>query len=203
MSKVVHVVRTGTANLASVLAALKRVGVEPHVTHDAAEIAQAEHVLVPGVGTFGVSMAAVRNHGLEQVLFDRIQEGKRATMGICVGLQLFCQSSTESPGAVGIGAVHGVLRRFDSSNKQIRVPQLGWNEVRPQGGCQVVTSGYAYFAHSYRLEEVPAGWHGAVTDHGGLYVSALERGPMVLCQFHPELSGAYGLALLGRWLEVA
>lgn len=200
MSKVVHVVRTGTANLASVLASLRRVGADPLVTHDPAEVAQAEHVLVPGVGTFGVAMEGLRKAGLEQVLFERVQEGKRATMGICVGLQLFCQSSAESPRATGIGAVHGRLGRFGD---KVRVPQLGWNEVRPQGGCQVVTSGYAYFAHSYRLEEVPAGWHGAITDHGGLYVSALERGPMVLCQFHPELSGAYGLALLGRWLEVA
>ena len=200
MSKIVHVVRTGTANLASVLVALKRVGAEPHVTHDPAEVAQAERLLVPGVGTFGASMEALRKHGLEQPLLERVQEGRRATLGICVGLQLFCQSSAESPGALGMGAVHGVLRRFGT---HVRVPQLGWNEVRPQGGTQLVTSGYAYFAHSYRLEEVPAGWHGSTTDHGGVFVSALERGPMLLCQFHPELSGAYGLALLGRWMEAA
>jgi imidazoleglycerol phosphate synthase glutamine amidotransferase subunit HisH len=79
-------------------------------------------------------------------------------------------------------------------------PQLGWNLVR---GGDLVADGYAYFANSYRLTDVPDGWRAATCDHGGVFVAALERGPQLACQFHPELSGAWGHALLARWLERA
>ena len=120
-------------------------------------------------------------------------------MGICLGMQLFAEASEESPGEAGLGIVPGTAERFRSAD--IRIPQLGWNEVIPQTGCRLLQPGHAYFANSYRLAQVPAGWHGALTTHGEPFVAAFERGPVLACQFHPELSGAWGRALLTRWLE--
>jgi imidazole glycerol phosphate synthase glutamine amidotransferase subunit len=114
-----------------------------------------------------------------------------------VGLQVLCDASEESPGVPGLGLVPGTVRRFPST---VRVPQFGWNRVEaPPGGF--LESGYAYYANSYRLDAAPAGWTAATSDHGGPFVGALRRGDVLACQFHPELSGAWGLAMLGRWLR--
>ena len=199
MGREVHVVQTGTANLASVLAGLKRAGATPILTTEAEKIRRASHVVVPGVGAFAASMAALREHGLVDDLRRRLQDGQQATLGICMGLQLFCERSEESPDCLGMGAVPGVVRRFPAS---VRVPQLGWNEVtvQPHQTHRFIVPGYAYFAHSYRLTDLPPGWSATLTTHGEPFVSALERGPMLLCQFHPELSGNFGARLLTRWL---
>ena len=84
----------------------------------------------------------------------------------------------------------------------VRVPQFGWNEVQPAEDSRLLEGGYAYFANSFRATEAP-GWTVATATHGGRYVAAMERGNVLGCQFHPELSGAYGEALLSRFLELA
>ena len=83
----------------------------------------------------------------------------------------------------------------------MRVPQFGWNEVGAGEGCDLLDSGYAYFANSYRATEAP-GCRVASATHGGRFVAAIERGKLIGCQFHPELSGEYGVALLSRFLEL-
>jgi imidazoleglycerol phosphate synthase glutamine amidotransferase subunit HisH len=85
----------------------------------------------------------------------------------------------------------------------VRVPQLGWNHIEADPGCRVLRSGHVYFANSYRLAERPQGVSCAVADHGGPFVAAMERGNLVACQFHPELSGALGATILRNWLELA
>lgn len=192
----VLVVRTGTANLASVCAGLRRAGAEPRLTESPADAAAAARLVLPGVGAFGPALARLRECGLVEVLAERIRAG-RPTLAVCLGLQLLCEQSEESPGARGLGIVPGRVMRFPES---VRVPQLGWNLVQAGGDCRLLTSGYAYFANSYRLPAAPDGWAAAEAEHGGRYVAGLERGAVLACQFHPELSGPWGLALLRRWL---
>jgi imidazoleglycerol phosphate synthase glutamine amidotransferase subunit HisH len=84
--------------------------------------------------------------------------------------------------------------------KGLRVPHLGWNHVAAGAGCSLLEDGDAYFANSFKLDDIPGGWAGATTDHGGRFVAAIERGPVLACQFHPELSGAWGQDLIERWL---
>ena len=191
----VVVVPTGTANLASVLAGLRRVGADPVVADDPGQAERAERVVVPGVGTFGAAAAALEESGMTGPLCDRITEG-RPTLAVCVGMQVLAASSEESPGR-GLGVVAGRIRRFTGG---IRVPQLGWNRVDPDPGCRFVTPGWAYFANSYRFDTLPEGWSGATSEHGGSFVAAMERGDVLACQFHPELSGPWGLRLLERWV---
>jgi imidazole glycerol phosphate synthase glutamine amidotransferase subunit len=135
--------------------------------------------------------------GADAALRERIL-ADRPTMAICVGHQLLFETSDESPGARGLGIVKGHVGSFP---EDVRVPQFGWNEVEAEDGCDLLDSGFAYFANSYRAEAAP-GWKVATADHGGRYVAAMERGNIVGCQFHPELSGDYGAALLSRWLSL-
>lgn len=193
------IVRTGTANTASVVAAAERLGLVPRLTTDGGLVREAPLAILPGVGAFGAAMEAIREAGLEETLRERLLAG-RATLCICLGLQVLCEASEETPGVRGLGVIPATIGRFSNG---LRVPQLGWNEVVPDAGCRLLTRGFAYYANSYRLSEQPAGWNVARTTHGSAFVGALERGKVLACQFHPELSGPWGLGLMRRWMESA
>lgn len=197
----IAIVQTGTANLASVLAALRRAEPETNLclTSDPSIISSAERLVLPGVGAFGAAMANLSSAGLIGPLTARIRSG-RATLCICLGMQILLDQSDESPGVRGLGVARGTVTRFDSS---IRVPQMGYNVVKPVGESAFLTTGHAYFANSFRLVSAPDGWSVATTDYAGTFVSALQRGGVLACQFHPELSGRWGHDLLTRWLRSA
>lgn len=196
MSNDVIVVPTGTANIASVLAAFGRLGVQAHVSTDPGRIGTASGVVMPGVGTFGAAIGEIDRIGLRQALLTRI-EADMPTMAICVGFQMFAEASEESPDVRGLGIVASTMTRFPSSTT---VPQLGWNMVKRSEHSRFVRSGWAYFANSYRLATAPEGWTPAMADHAGPFVAAIERGNVLACQFHPELSGRWGLETMDAWL---
>ena len=192
----VVVVPTGTANLASVRAALDRLGARARLAESAAVIQSATHVVLPGVGSFGAAVAGLREWGVDEAIATRVEAG-RATLAMCVGLQVLFEASDESPDAAGLAVLSGRVGRFPDA---VRVPQFGWNRVVPAPGCRLLEPGYAYFANSYRVLEAP-GCAVATAEHGGRFVAALEQGRVLACQFHPELSGTYGHELIARWLE--
>lgn len=194
----VTVVATGTANIASVKAGLARLGVGAIDAAGPEDVSEAERVVLPGVGSFGAAMSAIDAQGLREALRARVESG-RATLAVCVGMQLLAESSAESPGARGLGVIPARVGRFDD---EVRVPQLGWNLVEPGSGSRLIEPGWAYFANSFRLETTPEGWVGASSRYGGRFVAALERGPVLAVQFHPELSGPWGARVLERWLRV-
>jgi imidazole glycerol phosphate synthase glutamine amidotransferase subunit len=196
MAREVVVLPTGTANLASVLAAFARLGAETRLATDAAMVEAAERVVLPGVGTFGATLAGLRAAGLADAIAARVRAG-RPTLAMCVGLQVLFEESDESPDIKGLGAIAGRVGRFPDT---VRVPQFGWNRVEPEPSCRFLLPGYAYFANSYRATEAP-GCRIATAEHGGRFVAALEHDQVLACQFHPELSGTSGHRLIGRWLE--
>lgn len=193
----VVVVRTGTANLASVVAAFSRIGAEPFITEDKKEVANAKRLILPGVGTLGASMQRIEASGLTETLRERVAKG-RPTIAFCVGLQLLCESSDESPGVCALSVVPRHVGRFPA---HLAVPQFGWNKIIPDEGAKLLQEGYVYFANSYRVETRPEGWVSAMSEYGGPFVAAFEKGPVLACQFHPELSSKFGLALLKRWFD--
>ncbi|MGF1477375.1 MAG: imidazole glycerol phosphate synthase subunit HisH [Geminicoccaceae bacterium] len=193
MSGPVLIAPTGTANLASVKAALIRHDREVRLAETATDIVRATHVVLPGVGSFGASMANLAAAGLDVGLSERIARDL-PTLCVCVGHQLLFEVSDESPGIRGLAVIRKSVDRFGDG---VRVPQFGWN--RMQGDGRVVRTGYAYFANSFRAVEAP-GWVAAEADHGGTFIAAMERGNIIGCQFHPELSGSFGHDLIGRWL---
>jgi len=196
--RLVSVISTGVANEASVCAALRRCGATPELTEDPATVRESPVVVLPGVGSFEAGMSRLRERGLGGALVDRVGAG-HPLLAICLGMQMLCRSSEEAPGVPGLGVIDAEVRRFTVG---MRTPHFGWNRVESGGDSGTVRqAGYAYFAHSYRVETAPAGWHAATADHGGRFVAALERGGVLACQFHPELSGAWGVGLITRWLE--
>ena len=192
----VAVIKTGVANTASVLAGLRRIGADPTLTESVDAVRSARAVVLPGVGAFAAGMQRISELNLAGAIRDRVVAGQ-PTLAVCVGLQLLCEQSEENPGVEGLGAVAAKVTRFAQT---VKVPQLGWNQVKPNADCKLLESGYAYFANSYRVEQAPLGWSPAFTDHGGEFVAAFERGAVLACQFHPELSGEWGINLLRRWL---
>ena len=201
----VAVAATGVANVASVSACLERLGARPHPTLDPEELRAARAVVLPGVGSFSAGVSALERAGVRDVLRERAVQG-RPLLAICLGMQLLTRSSEEAPGLQGLGALPAVTRRLRGAT---RLPHFGWNRVEAAKDAApgMVEDGDAYFAHTYALvptdELQSAGWRVACTTEGGGFVSAAERGATLACQFHPELSGAFGAGLVGRWLDRA
>ena len=192
----VLVLPTGTANLASVEAAFAKLGASSRRADDPAAIIKASHVVLPGVGTFGATMKGLDEAGFSEPIRDRVRAGK-PTLSMCVGLQVLFEDSHESPGASGLGVIKGGVQSFPSG---VSVPQFGWNRIEPETDCRYLETGYAYFANSYRVSDAP-GCKTAIAHHGAPFIAAFEYDDVVACQFHPELSGAFGLGLMRRWLE--
>ncbi len=192
----VLILPTGTANLASVEAAFKKLGASTKRASAPEEIEAASRVVLPGVGTFGATMAGLEIAGFAEPIAERVKAGK-PTLTMCVGLQVLFEASEESPGVKGLRAVEGEVGRFPAN---VSVPQFGWNKIEAEAACRYLVSGYAYFANSFRVQAAP-GYKTAIAKHGNPFVAAFEHDDVVACQFHPELSGAFGLALMRRWLE--
>ena len=195
----VLILDSGVSNLASVCAAFERLGARPVVTSDPAAVRAAERLVLPGVGHFAAGRAALARTGLDDALRDAVAAGV-PTLAICLGLQLLTEGSDEAPGVAGLGVLDGVCRRLPPG---VRVPHLGWNRVAPDAGSRLVAPMDAAYANSYALTEAPSGAAVAWTTHGARFVAAVEQGRVLACQFHPELSGADGQALLARWLTQA
>jgi imidazole glycerol phosphate synthase glutamine amidotransferase subunit len=193
----IQIINTGVANIRSLQAAFDRLGCAWNLTASSEEIANASHVVLPGVGAFAAATESIDRLGLRKAIIDRINQFDSATLCICLGMQLLCDSSEESESAKGLGIIPKAITRFGNG---VKVPQLGWNEVRPIANAPYA-AGEAYFANSYRLESAPDGWGAAETDYGGKFISSIWRGRTLACQFHPELSGIWGESVLTQWIE--
>ena len=196
MSDVV-VVDSGVANLASVRQAFARLGATVEVTREPAVVRRASRLVLPGVGAFGAGIGALRSGGLDAAVLDAVAMGT-PLLAICLGMQMLCDGSDESPGEPGLALVRGTCRRLPDV---VPVPHLGWNAVDPGPSCRFVASMDAAWANSFALPDAPPGWAAAWTTHGTRFVAALERDAVLACQFHPELSGIAGRELLRRWLN--
>ena len=153
--------------------------------------------MLPGVGAFAAAAESLDRLNLRDSITDRISRPDSPTLCICLGMQLLCQSSEEADSAKGLGILPHTIKRFGID---VKVPQLGWNEVRPTAAGPYQT-GEAYFANSFRLEDAPDGWGFAETEYGGVFISSVWRGRTLACQFHPELSGRWGQQVLMNWIE--
>ena len=187
------VVDTGVANIASVRAAFSRLGVDTRTTQSSVDVENAEFLVLPGVGSFGAGMQALRELGLVEPLRERI-EARLPTLCICLGMQLLAESSDEDRGVEGLRVLDCRVTRLPAG---VRSPQMGWNQVGDGPN-----SGFAYFANSFALSQPPSGWECEIAVHGRPFPAMIRNGGVVACQFHPELSGAWGESLIADWLGV-
>jgi len=197
----VALVDYGAGNLRSVAKALERSGLAVDVTSDAAAVGRADAVVLPGVGAFAAAAANLRAKGMDEAVSSGIESG-RPYLGLCLGLQLLFEESDEHAATRGLACFAGSVRRFpdESAGRPLRVPHIGWNEVR-WAGTHPLLAGLPerdtyYFVHSYRaLPADPALVVGSC-DYGGPFAAAVARANVFAVQFHPEKSQAAGRRLL-------
>lgn len=200
----------GLGNLRSVkqaLLAAARGELEVLVTRDPDAVASADKVVVPGQGAFGDAMRALGG-GLGEALRAQVSKGT-PYLGICLGLELLFDESEESPGVKGLAVFPGRARRLPggvdpATGERLKVPHTGWNVVEPVGANAPwlgASPQHFFFAHSYVVEPGVPGLVVAETEYGERFASAVARGNVFACQFHPEKSQRAGLALLERFVR--
>jgi imidazole glycerol-phosphate synthase subunit HisH len=187
-------------NLRSAEKSLARAGFDAAVTTDAAQAADADLVVVPGVGHFGQCVRQFDAAGFAPLIRSRVAEG-RAVLGICVGMQILYEGSDEDGAVPGLGVLPGWVRRFpatDVSGARLTVPHMGWNALRGDDPLLAGIEGqHVYFVHSYFADPRDQTHVIASATYGGYPVPAIAReGSVIGTQFHPEKSGDVGRRLL-------
>jgi glutamine amidotransferase len=192
----------GMGNLRSVEKALEHVGATATIASDAATVRAADGLILPGVGAFPRAMANIRELGLDELIAERREAGA-PILGICLGLQLLFDSTTELGGAEGLGLLPGPVAELEAPG--LKVPHIGWSPVRWEKGSPL-TDGIEsetpfYFVHSFAPAPEAADLLGSA-EHGARFACAGERGNVFGVQFHPEKSSAAGLRLLSNFAGI-
>jgi imidazole glycerol-phosphate synthase subunit HisH len=210
----VIVVDYGRGNLFSVSQAVARVGGEPRLTSEPDAVRRADRVILPGVGAFGDAMAGLRERGLEDAVKTFAAAG-RPLLGLCLGMQLLLDESSEFGRHAGLGLIPGSVERLPSPPRAGRdkIPNVGWCRLEPTPGgapwadgifAGVKPGDFAYFVHSYTAQPADPRHRLADISFAGLAVAAaIARGSVAGCQFHPEKSGKVGLAILDTFVNRA
>ncbi|MGB7344667.1 MAG: imidazole glycerol phosphate synthase subunit HisH [Pirellulaceae bacterium] len=197
-------------NLRSVQKAIERVGGNAKISSDPNEIADADKLILPGVGAFGDAMDEINRRKLADPIRRFVDSG-RPFLGICLGLQLLFERGFEHGEHQGLGILPGDVIRFDIDPK-LKVPHMGWNTVRRQTNARGQTapildgvdeSTYFYFVHSYFVRPTDPNVVALTTDYGGDFCAMVWRDNVYATQFHPEKSQADGLKLLGAFNELS
>ncbi|MDE3132919.1 MAG: imidazole glycerol phosphate synthase subunit HisH [Acidobacteriota bacterium] len=201
----IAVVDYGMGNRRSVEKALAHVGAVASITGDPRALAQADALVLPGVGAFPRGMRNLHSHGLDRVLQERVAAGT-PLLGVCLGMQLLFDSSTELGGLTpGLGLIPGEVRALDAGG--LRVPHIGWNEVRFERPSPLTAELPAagapfYHVHSYAAHPADAGNVVGTTVYGERFATIVARGSVYGTQFHPEKSSGDGLALLASFVRL-
>ena len=191
-----------SGNLRSVAKALESIGVSPIVTGDASQIASADAVVLPGVGSGPAAMDALWQRNLVEPIRECVASG-RPFLGVCLGLQLLLDR-TEEGGANCLGSVAGRVRRLPDG---LKVPHMGWNSVRFKREHPVFKGipqdSHFYFVHSYYAAPDDETWVAGTTDYGVPFCSIYAKDNVVATQFHPEKSGRMGLRIYQNFVTLA
>ena len=200
------IVNYGMGNLGSVRRALEELGVDGVVASDPAALADAQRIILPGVGAFGEAMARLRDGGWLEPLHRQVREDGKPLLGICLGMQLLASTSEENGISEGLGLIAGRVRRLDAFGCTLRIPHVGWNEVRV-GEPSPLFAGIPqdtdfYFVHSYAFEARDETSVCATTTYGAPLTAAVQQGHVFGTQFHPEKSSKAGRQVLRNFLDV-
>ncbi len=193
----------GIGNLHSAQKAIERGGADARLTADAGLIAEADGVVLPGVGAFGACMDALRSSGLEAPAHDAVASG-RPFLGICVGMQMLFTKSEEDEHAAGLDVIQGTVRRIPAGPK---IPQMQWNRLDIATPDDPMFAGlgsgpWMYFVHSLHGIPDDATTVAATVEYGTTLNAAFRSGAVFAAQFHPEKSSRSGLALLANFVDV-
>ena len=197
----VVVIDYGMGNLHSVQKALSFLDAQPKLSQDAEEIRTAQKLILPGVGAFGDAMAELSRRGLVLAIQAAVGKGT-PLMGICLGMQLLFESSTEGGWQQGLGLIPGKITKFAIREK---VPHMGWNSVENRdeemfAGLPKEFS--VYFVHSYCAQQIERPYVSGITEYEIPFACAVHQDNIYGCQFHPEKSGDNGMQILRNFLAL-
>lgn len=200
----IAIVDYDAGNIKSVEKALQYLSEEPVVTRDKEILLKADKVIVPGVGAFGDAMGKMHQYGLVEVLRTIAAKGT-PLLGICLGLQLFFESSEETQGVEGLSLLDGKIVRIPDK-EGYKIPHMGWNSISVNPASRLLKGiedgSYVYFVHSYYLQAANEADVAATTEYVVNIHAAAERGNVFATQFHPEKSGEVGLKILKNFIEL-
>ncbi len=200
------IVDYGVGNLFSLVSSFRKIGEDAVVSADPATLAQADRIILPGVGAFGDAADKLRSSGVDSLLLSQVRQGK-PVMGICLGMQLLFDRSMEYGQHEGLGLIPGEIRPLSERAAGLKIPHMGWNalsfpgEKHPlfryvqQGEC-------VYFVHSYYGAASDPAAVIATAEYGFPVTAAVAGGNVMGCQFHPEKSGETGLRVLQSFCEM-
>lgn len=201
----ITVIDYGMGNLWSVLSALRYLGCNPTINGDPDEIATADTLLLPGVGSFRKAMIALQQQGLDQAIVEAVQTKGSKILGICLGMQLMGSNSSEDGNTVGLGLIPAAVDKFTTQEIGAnKIPHIGFDLVYSHPDARLFRglpqAADFYFVHSYRM--LPAGLSGkpATCNYGTNFLAAYEQDNIFATQFHPEKSQTNGLILLKNFL---
>jgi glutamine amidotransferase len=198
----VAVIDYGMGNRRSVEKALARVGAEARITGDAGELREADGLVLPGVGAFAAGMRALRERGLDEVVRERAAAGV-PLLGICLGMQLLFDSSSEHGGAEGLGLVPGRVEALRAEGR--RLPHIGWSLVRwerPSAlSARLPAESAFYHVHSFVARPADPEDVLGTAEYGERFTTAVRRSSLLGVQFHAEKSSTHGLELLGGFVQ--
>lgn len=198
------IVDYGLGNLFSVKKAFEYLGAPVTISSDPSEVAQAERLVLPGVGAFGDGMNYLRARGLDEVLRREVIEHKKPFLGICLGLQLLGEVGFEFGENPGLGWIKGFVRQIDTAAFKLKLPHIGWNTITALKESLlfkgVKPQAEFYFLHSFQLVCADALDVVATTEYGETITAAIERGNIFATQFHPEKSQDSGFKILENFM---
>lgn len=205
----IAIVDYGMANLRSVEKALTYVGGDPVITSDPDTVAKADKVVLPGVGAFCAAITNLHRNGMDDAVKQSIASGK-PFLGICLGLQMLFETSSEMGTSPGLGLLPGhVIQFFENgvapTSPDLKVPHIGWNALHVRPNSRLLAGleegARVYFVHSYYPEPEQEQIISATSDYGVDFCCAVEHENMAATQFHPEKSGAVGLQILRNFVS--
>lgn len=187
-------------NAPSVLNAVRHIGYAATLARAPEDLAEATHIILPGVGSAAATMESLQSMGLIDALEEAVLRRKTLFLGICVGLQVLFEHSEEGD-ADCLGWLRGNIVKFDKS--QVRVPQMGWNQVKFVKNTPIrAREGYFYFVNSYYAKPADDSDIWGLADYDASFVAAINKGNIYATQFHAEKSGEAGLGLLNSFLSL-
>lgn len=204
MSPRIAIIDYGMGNIGSVQGALRQLGTDCLVSNQPQELARADAYILPGVGAFGAAMANLEQHGLPPFLREQVVEAGKPLLGICLGMQLLAEDSTEMGFHRGLGWIPGHVVEL-KHGAGLRVPHVGWSELRHPRAHRLFDrlddQSHFYFDHSFHFACAPE-FVAADCDYGVAVTAAVQKGTILGVQFHPEKSQRSGLKLLRNFLRL-
>lgn len=203
----IAIVDYGLGNVQAFANIYKRLNIAATLASTAESLMQADHIILPGVGSFDWAMQCLERAGLRQALDQQVLDRKVPILGICVGMQMMARNSEEG-NEPGLGWIDAEIRRFalTPDNPRLILPHMGWNDVEPVHPSPLLngleTEARFYFLHSYYFAPVKKDNVIATADYGGAFACGVQADNCYGVQFHPEKSHGWGTQLLKNFAEV-